>query len=106
MAQARVAAGAVFGTITDTANAISGVVNTISNGLDMANSFVRHAQQKQRFDQVIDMAVYQERRVEEFALEEASRKKIIADQCLDPEIQTYYNDSYTKLQALLQPKQA
>lgn len=102
MAQARVAVGAMLTTVTDTANAVSGVVNTISGSLDMLNAFVRHQQTKQRFDQKADLQTYKKRRIEELSQESALRKKAISDLLQDPEVASYYNEAYTELQSLLE----
>lgn len=102
MANARVAVGAILTTVTDTANAASSVVNSVSGGLDMLNSFVRHQQSKQRFDQQIDMADYKIRRLEDLATQEADRKKKISDLCKDPETAEYYNSAYARLSALVE----
>lgn len=101
MAQARVAGAAILGTVTDTANAVSGLVNSVSGGLDMVNNYVRHMKEKQRFDQHADMLTYKERRVEELSVEEAERKKKIGDLLKDPELTEYYNSAYAKLKSLL-----
>ena len=94
MATTRIALGSVLATVSDTATAVSGVVNTISNSLDMANSFVRHQQTKQRLDQQLDLALYTERKLEEISLETAERKKKIEDHCKDPTLQIYYNETF------------
>lgn len=106
MATTRIALGSVLATVSDTATAVSGVVNTISNSLDMANSFVRHQQSKQRLDQQLDLALYTERKLEEISLETAERKKKIEDHCKDPTLEIYYNETFKKLQALINPDQA
>jgi len=106
MAQARVAAGAVFSTVADTANAISGVVNTVSNGFDMANAFVRHQQEKQRFDHKVDMQIYRIKRTEEVSVEIADRKKKISDLLKDPEMSQYYNEAYASLSSFLDEGEA
>lgn len=105
MANARVATGAILSTVTDTANAVSGVVNTISGGLDMLNSFVRHNQAKQRIDQLVDTELHKERLMETIALETAERKNQIAQALANPELVDYYNETYAKLNALLNPKE-
>ena len=101
MAQARVAAGAVLGTITDTAHAVSSVVNAVSGSLDMVNSFVRHQQEKQRFDQKLDLMDYHQRRIEEVSLIEGERRKKIADICKDPDLEGYYNQAFTRFSKLI-----
>lgn len=106
MATSRAALGSVLSTVTDTANAISGVVNTISGGFDMANSFVRHHQVKQRIDQKLDMSSYTDRKIEEISLETAQRKLQIAQTLADPALVDYYNDSYSKLTSLLEEQAA
>ena len=99
MAQARVAVGAVLSTVTDTANAISGVVNTISGTLEMANNFVRHNQAKQRLDYADDLDDYEERRAEELAVATAERKKKIGELITDPIVRDYYDEAYAKITA-------
>ena len=102
MATSRAALGSLLSTVTDTANAVSGIVNTISGGFDMANSFVRHHQSRQRLDQKLDTATYTERKLEELSLETAQRKASIAQTLSDPALVEYYNDTFGKLQALLE----
>lgn len=101
MATSRAALGSVLSTVTDTANAISGVVNTISGGFDMANSFVRHHQVKQRIDQKLDMSTYTDRKIEELSIEAAQRKLNIEQTLADPALKDYYNETYSKLSSLL-----
>jgi len=90
---------ATLKTVEDTAGAISGVVNTISNTLDMANNFVRHQQAKQRLDYADDLDDYEERRAEELAVATAERKKKIGELITDPIVADYYNDAYAKIMA-------
>jgi hypothetical protein len=99
MAQARVAVGAILSTVTDTANAFSGVVNTISGTLEMANNFVRHNQAKQRLDYADDLDDYEERRAEELAVSTAERKKKIGELITDPIVAEYYNEAYAAILA-------
>jgi len=100
MANARQAAGSVFSTISDTANAVSGIVNTISGGLNMANTFVRHQSTKQALDYEYDLNDYEERLIERLGTEEAERKKRISELCKDPEMEEYYNAAYARLKAV------
>lgn len=97
MANARVAAGAVLTTVTDTANAVSSVVNTISGGLEMANNFVRFQQAKQRITMADDLDDFEESYAEEIATRTAERKKRISDLCTDPEMANYYNEAYQRI---------
>lgn len=97
MAQSRVALAAVLGTVTDTANAVSSVVNTLSGAVGMANRFVQHQSEKQRFDQSIDLDEHRIRKIEELSVNEADRKKKISDLCKDPEQAEYYNAAYQRL---------
>ncbi|MGE8135738.1 hypothetical protein ACQKO5_19195 [Novosphingobium subterraneum] len=106
MANARIAVGSILSTVSDTANAVSGIVNTVSNSLDMANAFVRHQQEKQRFDQKVDLYLHQERKLEEISLETAERKKKIEDHCKDPALEKYYNETFSKLQSIVNPQAA
>lgn len=106
MANARVATAALLGTVTDTATAISGMVNTIAGSMDMANAFVRNQQAKQRLTHTLDLATFEKRKLEELSVETAQRKKQIADTLSDPALRDYYNESYAELQALLHPQQA
>lgn len=100
MADTKLAISSVLSTVADTAKAVSGVVNTVSGTLDMVNNSVRHMQAKQRFDHTLDMAVYKDTRIEEIAAETAQRKKTISDLLKDPELETYYNETYAKLVTL------
>lgn len=103
MAQARVAVGAVLSTVTDTANAISGVVNTISNTLDMANNFVRYQQNEQRENQKVAAHVASKRRRIDATVELAQLRKSVADMLSDPELTTYYNEEFASLEAIFNP---
>lgn len=101
MAQARIATAAVLSTITDTAGAISGVVNTVSNTLEMANNFVRFQQKEQRKNQKLASAINDQSRVIEAAKQVSTLRKEVADLMQDPEIATYYNEEYTRFTALM-----
>lgn len=101
MAKAGVALNSVLSTVSDTASAVSGIVNTVSNTMDIANAFVRHHQVKQRYDHKLDMLDYKEKRLEEIAITTAERKKNIGEICKDPTVQEYYNEAYTKLKDAL-----
>ena len=101
MANSRVALGAVLSTVTDTATAVSGIVNTISGGFDMANSFVRHHQARQRLDQKLDTHGYTQRKIEELSIETAQRKLAISQTLSDPALVDYYNETYAEYTELL-----
>lgn len=103
MAQARVAAGAVLSTIEDTAKAFSGVVNTVSNTLDMANNFVRYQQNEQRENQKVAAYISNKRRVIDATVELAQLRKSVADMLTDPDLELYYNEEFTSISALFNP---
>jgi hypothetical protein len=56
----RATAGAVLGTVTDTAAAISNTVNTISGAVNMANQFVQSASLDQKDRQVIHRKTFRD----------------------------------------------
>lgn len=101
MAQHKLALAATLNTITDTAGAISGVVNTISNTLEMANNFVRFQQKEQRKDHKITSVINDQTRIIEASKQVSALRKEVADLLQDPEIATYYNEEYTRFSALM-----
>lgn len=101
MAQHKLALAATLNTITDTAGAISGVVNTISNTLEMANNFVRFQQKEQRKDHKITSVINDQTRIIEASKQVSALRKEVADLLQDPEIASYYNEEYTRFSALM-----
>ena len=99
MAQARVAAGAVLSTVEDTAKAISGIVNTVSGTLEMANNFVRYQQNEQRENQKIATYVASKRRRIDATVELAQLRKGVQDMLTDPDLESYYNEEFAALAA-------
>lgn len=69
MATTRMTFGAVLSTLTNTANAVSDVVNTIGDGVGMANSFVQSASIDQKERQVAHRATFRQTLLRESSME-------------------------------------
>lgn len=101
MANARVALGAVLGTVTDVAGAVSTTTNTLTGSLDMLNAFVRDQQMRQRKSHFIGQKRFDKQLIRDLALQEAEDRKKISEICKDPESELYFNEAYAELEAIM-----
>jgi hypothetical protein len=77
MAKPAVAAGALLGTIVNTANTVSSIVNTVNNSVSMANNYVERQLIKQQDATVIDLSVSRQRLIEDSSLETMRRTETL-----------------------------
>jgi hypothetical protein len=94
--------GAVLGTVTATAGAVSGIVGTVGKGVILLDNYVDSTLEEQRKRQALEAATYDERLIMELSMEEAQRK-ITMDRFCDqsPKHQEHFNSSYARLQSIL-----
>lgn len=77
MATVRMAAGSVLGTVTDTANAVSSIVKSVSSGAQMLNVYVEQQLKNQTIRNVLNEVTFVENIIEENAFESTQRREKI-----------------------------
>jgi hypothetical protein len=102
IATGRMTIGALFGTISTTANAISGVVGTAAAGVGMLDSFVKKELKEQETRHFLEGLVFEENLSKELSLEQA-QKDIVFDQFCDSSTRNaqLFNSHLTRLQDAL-----
>lgn len=101
MATTRMALGSLMSTVANTAEAASSVVNTISGSANMLNDFVQRHRTMQQDRNIIEIASFRERLIEETAREETVRKEALFDYFAAREgRKANFDSAYEKLQNL------
>lgn len=103
MASVRMAAGSVLGTITDTATAVSSIVNTASGSLMMLNDYVTRQRAHQQTRAIIETEDFEARLLEETSNDITQRREKI-DTYLDAKEgrRAIYNAAHEKLSAAIE----
>ena len=102
MATTRIAFGAVLSTVNDAAQSVSAIFGTVTEGIGMANTFVKNAAEQQRLRAVVDMDNFGERLTEEKAMEEALRKKQVEEFTnASKDNERLYSTAYDRIAALV-----
>lgn len=98
MASVRMATGSVLATITDSANAVSSVVNTFSSSLAMLNDYVARQRGLQQERAIVENTTFRTQLVQEANLEITQRQEKI-DQYLEgnPRRKEIYDQSNAAL---------
>lgn len=101
-ATGRMTLGAVMGTISNTAGAVSSIVNTGVKGVVMLDNFVESALSEQKKRHALDGVLFDERLLLELSTESA-HVRIEADKFCDQSTKhaEHFNSSYAKLAAVL-----
>jgi len=74
MSSTRITIGALFSTISETANTVTNLVGTVNKGVGMASSYVDVLVKEQELDNIARVATYQEKLIERLSMEEAERQ--------------------------------
>ena len=107
MASAKLTLGSIFGTINDTANAVSSLVNTTTRGIGMLDAFVTKAANEQRKQHIADDAKFEETLLREFAQEQAEADLKVVEFCKkSADHERLYQKSYDRLNSLLNPEKS
>ena len=94
----RLTFGAVLGTVTETASAVTAIANTITVGVGMANSYVREAAFEQQKAAEISRLTFEENLYELAAQKEAERKLLILNFTnKSPQHAALYEAAYNRL---------
>lgn len=105
MATARIAASSVLGTVTQVANTLTLTVDTISSGIEMANSYVGRHRQQQLLTNQLEVADFKSRLVSETADRIAERRKAEAKKLAAcPEYAKQHKLAYDEIMAILNPE--
>ena len=104
MSNARIATGAVFATVTDTAQAVSAGVNTIASGVHMLNDFVSAQRIKQQARIKVDLSNFDYRLAQDSARENAARDLETGNWLKEnPEAKESYDAHFQRISKLLNP---
>lgn len=104
MATTRIAASSLLDTVTKTANAVSLTVDTISSGIEMANSYVGRHRQQQVLTNQLELADFKSRLVSDTADRIAERRKAEAKKLAAcPEYAKQHKLAYDEIMAILNP---
>jgi hypothetical protein len=101
----RQATGSVLGMITETAEALSSTVNTITSGAHMMNDFVQSHRTKQQDRILVDLADYRLHLIEEKSQENAQRQEELLTWMKDnQQRKDLYTEHFERLSKLFEPK--
>jgi len=91
---ARSSMGALMGSVTTAASAVTGVFKVVEDSMSIANNFVsRHAEQ-QRFANQGDLAMFKREYKDQLAMRDAQRRKSLAEfRNADPLNDELYSDA-------------
>ena len=104
MATARSTVGSLFQSVSKTADTITATLDAVTTGVGMVNAYISEQAESQRIRILIDKERNVTRLIEEAALEEAQRaEKIRSLIAKNPAFENDYNESVTKLHALVHP---
>ncbi|MDR5839337.1 hypothetical protein [Caballeronia sp. LZ034LL] len=74
MASARMTLGTIFGTVSDTAVAVSTTLGAVTQGVEMLDNYVKEAVYKQQQRSIAEMSSFNEKLMEELAQEDTVRQ--------------------------------
>ena len=99
MATARMAAGNVLGVVTDVANTVSVLSNTISNGVGIVNDMVQNLKNKRQESNIVEMISFRNNLMSDASLDAVKREENIRSYIGNDESkQKSYNEFHTKLE--------
>ncbi len=97
----RQATGSVLGMITETAEALSSTVNSITSGAHMMNDFVQSQRTKQQDRILVDLSDYRLHLIEEKSQENAQRQEDLLTWMKDnPVRKELYTEHFNRISAL------
>lgn len=77
MASVRMAAGNMLSTVADTANAVSGVMNTVSGGVSILNDMVQNVKNKRREATLVEMISFRDNLINDASIDAVKREENI-----------------------------
>lgn len=102
MATSRITLGAVLGSVQEAAAATTTTLNSVTQGVGMLNRFIAKHSEEQRVSYALDMEDFRKKLLDQKAMEDAERKKVVREYCKDPENRAAYEESYNRLSAVLE----
>ena len=91
----------ILGTISTLAHTTQRTINTAAASLDMLDTYVESARQRQSASTKIASSLYLENLLQELSAEQARKEKILHQELnADPNLKTLFSDNYAKLSAL------
>jgi hypothetical protein len=99
MASVRMAAGNMLSTVADTANAVSGVMNTVSGGVSILNDMVQNVKNKRREATLVEMISFRDNLINDASIDAVKREENILSYIgNDVNKQKSFEDFHTKLE--------
>ncbi len=96
----------VLGTISTVANTASRTVTTIASSLDMLDTYVSAAKEKQQARTAVDMHNFYEVLHKEAALENAMREEALEKELQkNSNLKKHYDDQFSKLETIIKSVQ-
>ena len=97
--------GAVLGTVTDAATAVSTVIGTGIKGVNMLDQYVTDAAEKQKIRSIVDMESFETRLIEEVSMEDTQRQlKTLEFISKDEKTAELYEKNHNRIANLLQAR--
>lgn len=97
--------GALFGTISTTAQAATKIVDAVSNSVDIVDDFVGSAKTKLKMENVLDLAKFEDEALCRLAVEDSDRKqKVRAYVDASATHKADFKESYARLYKVLHPQ--
>lgn len=102
MASSRIAFGSILATVSDTANAVSSIVNSATKSVGMLDTLVTEAATNQRIRAVVDREVFVDNLIRDSAMEAAEAGiKIEAFASKSPAHAELYTKAHSRFELLL-----
>lgn len=79
MSSLKATVGSIFNTVSSTAVALTNLVGTANEGVNMLNNYVETASKKQVLEQKVDLHTHRNILIEESAMKQAERRIKIAE---------------------------
>ncbi len=106
MAKPAVAAGALLSTVTNTAQTLSNIVNTVNNAVSIGNGFVERHLIMQSDKNIVELKNARVRLIEDTALEMAEHRQAISLKLKDENFKKSFEEAHNSLAALFPEDQA
>lgn len=106
MAKPALAAGAILSTVTNTAQTLSNVVNTVNDGVSILNGYVSRHRIMQQDKNVVELHNSRVRLIEDTALDIAEQRQVIGAKLKDASFKAAYELAHSEIYTLFNPEEA
>jgi hypothetical protein len=105
-ASARTAGSSLLGTVTSTANAVTGVVTTLADSVDILHNYVNRHKVMQSDKNLVELKTYRSKLIEDTADELAERRKVARQKLKDPVYAELHKAAFDEIAALFNSETA